>query len=861
MKGGMNLNNSLKKYLHELRMEKKQKRRLASFITAMSVFVSTGVFWQLRGIGTAMTDNTLNNESDTAAALSAHDTSLCETDKVWESTLPELTDELAENAALIAASQLGYTENTQNYIVGEDGCTHKNYSRYGAWFGNPYGDWNTMFTCFCLYYAGVKETDIPFSSGCWAWSMKLSEKGVLSPFNKGSPKRGDVLLFDTDLDGKADRSGIISEISSDTEETCIITIEGQVGGTVAECSCSPDDEHIIGYVPVETPEKENVSLIEYSAESESGIKVFASAEQGIFPDGTEMLASDVSDDAILEKAAGALGTGADDIEAAAVDISFMSPDGIELEPADSSAVHVEIILPEEQKLSGEEFSLLHFDDSGGAEIVKNAEVSDSSAVFEAESFSIYVVTAVEEKEKDRVNEYLAGIGLPAPNEAGYISNTEQSPYYLRVGDTLELAGYSLSDNYFFYDSQSSTEYESILKGGEYSKKEQITSYDGNTYNKKVRTYTALKAGLVVIRFDTDGRTINGNKNYNIKNFYVRVVNDEKIVQFNANTWENQNNPIDIKVGDKITLIGSSSVPDANFYFPNNVGISNGSGWSPHSDILSDFELIGSGANASSSFIATGLKENSNNIQSVCLNIAPGEYKSIYFRVNNGEMLDHSDIEITDGGTYVTTHELIKPDGSKEITKVTYEARVRGVNTCYLFDSNNNRIKNMLGDDIEYVTADYQDNGEYGTPQYEYTSKYQCMGRPSKEFYYYDVDHAQFDVKLHLIPQSVTKYTLNTDGSISPMSSSITDYNEIMLNSVIFNLDKRSVIDAYNKCPNHTGLDFTIKADLNEVLKDSVPIYKLPSTGGGGTAPYMAAGSCIIIFSFAALLLRKRKEDK
>ena len=45
----MDLNNSLKKYLHELRMEKKQKRRLTSFITAMSVFVSTGVFWQLRG--------------------------------------------------------------------------------------------------------------------------------------------------------------------------------------------------------------------------------------------------------------------------------------------------------------------------------------------------------------------------------------------------------------------------------------------------------------------------------------------------------------------------------------------------------------------------------------------------------------------------------------------------------------------------------------------------------------------------------------------------------------------------------------------------------------------------------------------
>ena len=229
----MHLNNSLKKYLHELRMEKKQKRRLASFITAMSVFVSTGVFWQLRGVGTALTDDTLSpNESSLAAALSASDGSLCETSEIWESTLPELTDDMAENAALIAASQLDYTENAQNYIIGDDGSTHKNYSRYGAWFGNPYGDWNTMFTCFCLHYAGVKETDIPFGSGCWAWSLKLSEKGVLSPLNKGSPKRGDVLLLDTDLDGKADRSGIISEFISDTDEPCITTIEGQTDGAV-----------------------------------------------------------------------------------------------------------------------------------------------------------------------------------------------------------------------------------------------------------------------------------------------------------------------------------------------------------------------------------------------------------------------------------------------------------------------------------------------------------------------------------------------------------------------------------------------------------------------------------------------------
>ena len=75
----------------------------------------------------------------------------------------------------------------------------------------------------------------------------------------------------------------------------------------------------------------------------------------------------------MKKAADALGT--QDVEAVAVDISFLSPDGTELEPADSSCVHVEIVLPEEQKLSGEGFSLLHVTDSGETEMIENADVS------------------------------------------------------------------------------------------------------------------------------------------------------------------------------------------------------------------------------------------------------------------------------------------------------------------------------------------------------------------------------------------------------------------------------------------------------------------------------------------------------
>lgn len=858
----MDLNNSLKKYLHELRMEKKQKRRLTSFITAMSVLVSTGVFWQLRGIGTAMTDETLAPDTNGQSAdMSLLSSSLCETDEVWESTLPELTDELAENAALIAASQLGYTESTQNYIIGDDGCTHKNYSRYGAWFGNPYGDWNTMFTCFCLHYAGVTEADIPFSSGCWAWSLKLSAKGVLSPFNKGSPKRGDVLLFDTDLDGKADRSGIISEIISDTDKPCIITIEGQTDGAVAECSYQTDDEHIFGYVPVETPQTADETAMKFTAESVSGIKVSASAEQGIFPDGTKMLAADISREEAIKQASDALGAETADIEAVAVDISFISPEGIELEPADSSVVHVEIDLPEEQKLSGSQYSLLHIADSGGAEIVENADVSESGAVFDADSFSIYVVTALGEVEKDKLHESLEELTW-LPNSNGYVPNTPYYPYIIQKGDTISIAGYSmLPDKWFYYDTNRENEYKNILIPGNYDESQNIsvTGSDGNTYYKKVREYTANKAGDVVIKYQFSQN--------DVKEFYVRVL-EEKLIDYDFlsiyEAHNNQNNPIEIETGDTIRLkIPRSRVnQDAWFYFPTD---NNTSRWM----------TLESSADGNYKYATLKAFDNTgDNVQSVAI-YCDGEYKTIYIKVRDANVnLTHADIEIAEGGMYKATKKVSAPDGSYIETITEYEAYVANVNRCDILDSNGSTIQT-------FFTDDYYRHGNPGDTQYELTSNYiKCEDpnanpnamkikngdyvylRNDKNFSLYNTDTALFDIQLLLVPKTETVTKYNASGNIiSSSSDDISSRDNIFLDSVNFEMDHQSVIDALNKCPTHTGLDFTIKADLNEVFNETLQIYKLPSTGGSGVVPYMITGSAVIILSFAGLLLRKRKEDK
>ena len=100
-----------------------------------------------------------------------------ETPDVWERTVSEveLTGVWADDIVKIAESQIGYKESTQNYQVQEDGETIKGYSRYGAWYGDPYGDWCAMFVSFCLNYSHIDAKYFPRESNCQQWIDKLKE--------------------------------------------------------------------------------------------------------------------------------------------------------------------------------------------------------------------------------------------------------------------------------------------------------------------------------------------------------------------------------------------------------------------------------------------------------------------------------------------------------------------------------------------------------------------------------------------------------------------------------------------------------------------------------------------------------------
>ena len=132
---------------------------------------------------------------------------------LWERSVSgvELTGIWADDIVSIAQTQLGYEESIQNYIVTEDG-EMKGITRYGQWYGDPYGDWSGMFASFCLNYAQIPASAVPRGEYCQDWISALSDCGLYRAAGSCSPLRGDIVFLDQDYDGCAERSPLLKEI-------------------------------------------------------------------------------------------------------------------------------------------------------------------------------------------------------------------------------------------------------------------------------------------------------------------------------------------------------------------------------------------------------------------------------------------------------------------------------------------------------------------------------------------------------------------------------------------------------------------------------------------------------------------------
>ncbi len=166
----------------------------------------------------------------------------------WESSFAdvELRGIWQQDVLAIARTQLGYQESTNNYVVAESGV-QKGYTRYGAWYGDPYGDWCAMFVSFCMHYGGVEG--IPLHSGCTPWIRELREMNLFREQGTYRPEAGDIIFFDWEGDGLSDHVGLVSEWkeASDEGPAELIALEGNASNRVRYVSYDPKDTRIAGY--------------------------------------------------------------------------------------------------------------------------------------------------------------------------------------------------------------------------------------------------------------------------------------------------------------------------------------------------------------------------------------------------------------------------------------------------------------------------------------------------------------------------------------------------------------------------------------------------------------------------------------
>lgn len=194
-----------------------------------------------------------------------------ETAELWEQTFAgvTLTGNWRQDTLAIAETQLGYAESTKNYVVAEDGETVKGYTRYGAWCGEPYGDWNVMFLTFCLHYAGVEGVD----RDCGGWVTSWAD--AFEPAQSHTPAVGDLVLFDRDGDGTADRAGLVAQIM----DSGFAAMEGDAEDAVRLLTYGADDPGILGYINLPEGPKE----FTLTAQTENGITVTITGESASLP--------------------------------------------------------------------------------------------------------------------------------------------------------------------------------------------------------------------------------------------------------------------------------------------------------------------------------------------------------------------------------------------------------------------------------------------------------------------------------------------------------------------------------------------------------------------------------------------------
>ena len=293
------MRNQLDKAIRRVMAVRHAERRRAAVLVILALLTILSVSWRLHQVGTAMTDDEYScgyeehvhsdacytevlvcgyedeapenpadsTREDGEAAPTAHSHTADCYQRVLTCTLPEHTHTLecladitadveapadwdkqnegvssvwSDAMTEIAQRQLGYTESAKNFTVdkalGETLAQAHHYTRYGDWYGNPYGNWDVMFVAFCQHYAGIPEDVIPQCASLLQLRTELENahpEYITPGGSEATP--GDIVLY-TNTAGE-ETIGIVTEYGG----TTLTVVSGAVDGAVAAVTVADTD--------------------------------------------------------------------------------------------------------------------------------------------------------------------------------------------------------------------------------------------------------------------------------------------------------------------------------------------------------------------------------------------------------------------------------------------------------------------------------------------------------------------------------------------------------------------------------------------------------------------------------------------
>ncbi len=361
-----------------------------------------------------------------------------ETASDWESTIPSLSGQGPADVVAVAKSQIGYRESEANFVLGDDGETRKGYTRYGAWYGNEYGDWDAMFAAFCLYYAGISESEFPQEGGASSWITSLKNNNLYVEPGDYTPMPGDLIFLEG---GNSKRVGIVTEVSGDS----IIAIEGNSSDSVEKTIYTNGSSSILGYGTLTVQEEENETEDSNDQEETEDSEDEEKTKTTAFSAETELVTAEVTltealpedysfeieemdteskgyknamkqAEEYLEK----LGYKAE--ASLALEMHFSDEEGNETEIDGSASVTLSFLKDEMNHV--EDIKILHVTENGVEDVTDSYKASGKKSVLKeaeltTESFSPFIVYSVsgEEKQAEDLEAYIAKLNAVSGQSA------------------------------------------------------------------------------------------------------------------------------------------------------------------------------------------------------------------------------------------------------------------------------------------------------------------------------------------------------------------------------------------------------------------------------------------------------------